>query len=144
MKAPLSCLLAPLLLGILLPVSFLAGCTSPTPPVAASVSCWSRLELTFTSSAGYGNPAQDTTLRAEFKSPSGQVRRVDGFWDGGATWRVRFMPDETGPWTWATEFSARDNPGLHSQRGALHCTANPQASPPPGEGDWVLRLTAND
>ena len=108
--------IASLFLGILFPVSFLGGCASPTPPAAASVSCWSRLELTFTSSAEYGNPIQETALLAVFKSPSGQMHRVDGFWDGGAAWRVRFMPDELGPWTWQTEFSARDNPGLHGRR----------------------------
>jgi hypothetical protein len=110
-----------------LPLLLLAVFARPAPGATADVPCWGRLELTLTSRAEYSNPVQDATLRAVFKSPSGRVRQAEGFWDGGATWRVRFMPDERGSWTWTTESSASVDRGLHGQRGAFLCTANPQS-----------------
>ena len=83
---------------------------------------WTRFETSFTSSREYEYPLE-TELRVSFRAPSGAVRVVRGFWDGGRTWRVRFAPNETGRWTFATECSDRGNSGLHGMRGALTATA---------------------
>ena len=40
----------------------------------------------------YGNPFADVTVQGRFCSQGKEVT-VDGFYDGGHTWRVRFMPD---------------------------------------------------
>jgi hypothetical protein len=90
----------------------------------AQVPKWSRFEQTFNSTADYPNPAQDTDLRVVFTSPSGSSRVVDGFWDGGSTWRVRFAPDELGPWIYSTTCSDSKNKGLHAQSGGFLCTAS--------------------
>src|SRR5688572_29798155 len=45
---------------------------------------------------------QDVELVAEMTSPSGKEHTVPGFWDGGRTWKVRFMPDEVGTWVYST------------------------------------------
>lgn len=37
-----------------------------------------------------------------FRRAGGELRRP-AFWDGDATWRVRFAAPESGTWTWATE-----------------------------------------
>lgn len=51
------------------------------------------------------NPFLDYRLRAEFQSPTGRFITVPGFFDGngqgggsGRIWKVRFAPDEPGPW----------------------------------------------
>jgi hypothetical protein len=76
---------------------------------------WQRAEWTFESANDYDNPLQDAQLTATFRAPSGKEHKVYGFWDGGATWRVRFAPDELGDWHYQTTCSDRDNAGLHAQ-----------------------------
>jgi hypothetical protein len=51
-----------------------------------------------------GNSFTDTSLRADFWFEHRTVA-VDGFYDGDGTWRVRFMPDEIGEWSYITHSS---------------------------------------
>jgi len=46
--------------------------------------------------------APETEFTLELTSPSGRVFAVTGFWDGGVTWRARFMPVEAGKWLYRT------------------------------------------
>jgi hypothetical protein len=85
------------------------------------VPLWSRFECAFASECDYAHPLQDAVLRVTFTAPSGRTQRVDGFWDGGTTWRVRFAPDEIGEWRFVTECSDTGNTGLHGRSGALMC-----------------------
>jgi hypothetical protein len=87
---------------------------------------WQRFEASFESSTTYANPLRDVALHVRFTSPSGKPHTVQGFWDGGATWRVRFMPDEEGTWRFETACSDANNAGLHGQSGSFEC------SPPSG------------
>lgn len=57
-------------------------------------------ELTLTSPDRFDNPFRQAVCEVEFVSPSGQKTRVEGFYDGGNLWRVRFVPREHGNWTW--------------------------------------------
>jgi hypothetical protein len=109
----------------------LGGC-APTPaPEGLSLSTpqaevWGRWEAAF-QAAGATTP--ETELRLHLTSPSGREHRVDGFWDGGSVWRVRFMPDEPGRWTFRTTASPAV-PGLDRQSGGFTAavsndTANP-------------------
>ena len=84
---------------------------------------WQRFELTLESSANYANPLQEAQLEATFTAPSGQTRKVPGFWDDKNTWRVRFAPNETGKWTYKTSCSDKSNKALDAQSGAFTCTA---------------------
>ncbi|MFE4605657.1 DUF4038 domain-containing protein [Kitasatospora indigofera] len=43
------------------------------------------------------NAYTDVVVLAEFRGPAGQVRTIEGFYDG-ERFRVRFSPDEAGPW----------------------------------------------
>ncbi|MDI7276783.1 MAG: DUF4038 domain-containing protein [Anaerolineae bacterium] len=83
---------------------------------------WERHEVTFTSAVRYENPLQEATLTVTFRAPSGAERAIEGFWDGGLTWRVRFRPDEPGEWRYSTACSDVGNSGLHGQSGAFRCT----------------------
>jgi hypothetical protein len=92
---------------------------SAQDPVALK---WHKFELTFTSDIEYENPVQDLrVMEATFTSPSGEVKTVNAFWDGGKTWKVRFMPWETGTWTYSTECSDLKNTGLGNRRGSFTC-----------------------
>ena len=97
-----------------------AASQSPKAPVVPK---WTRFEHAFKSSIAYSNPLQQASLQVTFISPTGKTNRVDGFWDGGRTWRVRFAPDQVGRWSYQTSCSDVSNRRLHDQRGALICTA---------------------
>lgn len=67
----------------------------------------------------YSNPFQNVTLNATFTSPSSQNTSVRGFYDGNNTWRVRFMPDQLGTWTYTCTFSD----GAPGKSGSFSCVA---------------------
>lgn len=86
---------------------------------------WHKYELSFTSSVAYENPIQDVrSFEVAFTSPSGNQKTINGFWDGGDVWRARFMPFETGKWTFETKCSDTKNTGLNNQKGAFICKPN--------------------
>src|SRR5262245_50953980 len=91
--------------------------TTPVP-------LWDRFEQTFISARPYTSPLQDAVLGVTFTAPSGRTRTVDGFWDGGTTWHVRFAPDEPGEWAYITSCSDSANAGLHNQAGGFTCAAS--------------------
>lgn len=64
------------------------------------------------------NPFTDASLVGEFTSPSGKVLRIDGFYDGGTTWRLRFAPSEVGEWSYVLHGAGVE---IH-QSGKLQCT----------------------
>jgi hypothetical protein len=71
----------------------------------------------------YSNALQDASLKVQFTSPLGETREVDGFWDGGRTWRVRFAPDLPGRWRFKTSCLDAANDGLRNQTGEFLCSA---------------------
>jgi hypothetical protein len=86
---------------------------------------WKKYEISFESSKVYDNPIYDVKdFRIAFTAPSGRGKVVRGFWDGGKSWKVRFMPDETGLWRWQSECSDENNDGLHGQSGDFNCLPN--------------------
>jgi hypothetical protein len=80
----------------------------------------SRYEISFEGTLDYPNPTQDVQVTIEFAS-YGETRIVEAFWDGGHTWRARFSPDLSGPWTWRSCCSAPQDSGLHNRRGEFEC-----------------------
>src|SRR5829696_963870 len=80
-----------------------------------------RFEAAFASAVEYAHPLHESALSVTFISPSGVQHSVDGFWDGGPSWRARFKPDELGEWTFSTTCSDTANSGLHGQSGAFVC-----------------------
>jgi len=85
-------------------------------------SIWQKYEITFNSDKSYENPLQDVkTFQLTFHSPTGKTRTINGFWDGGTIWKARFMPDETGIWSYETICSDVKNKGLHGIKGEFTC-----------------------
>ncbi|QKJ20638.1 apiosidase-like domain-containing protein [Microbacterium hominis] len=48
-------------------------------------------------------PATRTPMTAFVRAGGGAERAVQGFWDGGRRYLVRFLPEEPGTWSWRTE-----------------------------------------
>ncbi len=89
------------------------------------VPVWMKFERAFTSDVAYDNPLYDVKkFTVRFTSPSGRVKNINGFWDGGKTWKVRFCPDETGEWSFVTACSEEKNSGLNGQKGVFDCVPN--------------------
>ena len=60
----------------------------------------------------------DVSLTAAFTLGHRTVQ-VDGFYDGAGVYKIRFMPDTEGSWSWTTQSSA---PTLAGRTGAFTCT----------------------
>jgi Protein of unknown function (DUF4038)/Domain of unknown function (DUF5060)/Putative collagen-binding domain of a collagenase len=84
---------------------------------AQTIPLWGRWEHSFSAST---TATPETELTVELTSPSGKVSTVAGFWDGGVTWRVRFMPVEAGTWHYRTH-SVPVLDGLDGRSGEFVC-----------------------
>ena len=62
---------------------------------------WARFEVSLDGPSA-GNSFVDVKLSAEFSNGLERMR-VDGFYDGGGIYRIRFMPTKLGPWSYVTE-----------------------------------------
>jgi hypothetical protein len=91
---------------------------SATTNAPDQIEKWGVYELTL-QGPQHGNPFVDVSLEAEF-SFEGRVVRTLGFYDGQGIYRIRFMPDVEGKWTYRTNSNARSLCGLTGQ---LICTA---------------------
>ncbi len=77
---------------------------------------WRIFELALKGPEG-GNPFIDVKLSAEFKQ-SGRVFKPEGFYDGNGVYRIRFMPDVLGEWTYVTKSNRRE---LNGKKGQFTC-----------------------
>jgi hypothetical protein len=79
---------------------------------------WDVFEASFSGPSG-GNPFLDVTLEAFFQQKS-RVVRVPGFYDGDGIFRVRFMPDNEGDWSFSTKSNVAE---LDGKTGSFSVTA---------------------
>ncbi|WP_405780304.1 DUF5060 domain-containing protein [Streptomyces sp. NBC_01378] len=70
---------------------------------------WDEFEIEF-DGPSHANPFTDVELAAVFSDGRREVR-AGGFYDGDGTYRIRFMPDAEGPWTFVTSSTARSLDG---------------------------------
>ena len=75
-----------------------------TATTSGAASLWSTFELSLTGPAT-GNPFLDVALRAVFHQGGREVR-VNGFYDGAGVYKLRFLPDTTGTWSYETRSNA--------------------------------------
>jgi len=88
------------------------------PEPAARVEKWDVFELTL-SGPNAGNPFLDTWLKATFRKGAREVT-IDGFYDGDGVYKIRFMPDSPGQWSYLTESNAA---ALQGKTGTLEVIA---------------------
>ena len=87
-----------------------------------SAETWRATELSFESEKTYADPFADVTLDLLLYG-NGRLYTVPGFWDGGSTWRVRFVCPATGTWQCRTVCSDETNEALHGRTAQVECTA---------------------
>ncbi len=113
-RRPGTALFVPVLLVILV-----VGCGRRTPDITA-VEQWTTHEIVLTSTTPYENPYTDVDVSVRFENDAGEHLVRPAFWDGGATWKVRFAPPDAGrTWTWRSEASNAADAGLVGQTGSL-------------------------
>lgn len=79
---------------------------------------WEMQEIILQSQRDYANPYADVTVWIDLKGP-GFARRVYGFWDGGRTWRVRFVAMAPGDWSWTSASDQAADAGLNGGTGMV-------------------------
>ena len=79
---------------------------------------WGVFETSFRSRTEHANPYTDVDLACVFRGPDGARFVVEGFWDGGGTWRVRFAPEAAGKWSYETSSNDRQ---LDGKTGSFLC-----------------------
>ncbi len=88
---------------------------------AADVPKWSTVEISLNASEHYTNPyAGGPTLKAMFAGPGGVTKTVNGFWDGGNSFKIRFAPTAVGPWSYRVNSS---DAGMNGKTGSVTCIA---------------------
>ncbi len=86
--------------------------------MSENVEQWGLFEAEF-NGPGTGNPFTEVELSAEFQCTDKRVT-VPGFYDGDGLYKVRFMPDVQGEWTFSTKSNTAE---LNARSGTLKCTA---------------------
>ncbi len=74
-----------------------------------TIAKWDLFEASFSGPTA-GNPFIDVEIEAIFSQKSRMVR-VPGFYDGDGVYKIRFMPDNEGEWSYVTRSSAADLDG---------------------------------
>src|SRR5438128_2614573 len=92
--------------------------TVPARAGQDSVPMWEVLEITL-SGPSSGNPFTDVQLAASFALGNRTVQ-VEGFYDGSGMYKIRFMPDSLGAWTYTT---SSNSPALSGKSGSFTCVA---------------------
>lgn len=77
-----------------------------------SVPLYRVFQRSLTNTKSYANKFSDVNLDVEYVAPSGRRIKFPGFYDGdgqgaqsGNVWRIRFMPDEVGTWSYTYTWS---------------------------------------
>src|SRR5262249_25630388 len=95
-------------------MKFLCACLLCAVTALGQTEQWGIFEISLPGPTN-GNPFVDVQFSATFGSNS-----VTGFYDGDGTYRVRFMPDHTGDWTYTTHSNRQE---LEGKTGKFTVTA---------------------
>ena len=87
-----------------------------------SAETWRAVELSFESEKSYDDPFSDVTLDLLLFG-NGKLYTIPGFWDGGNTWRVRFVCPAAGTWQCKTVCSDETNGSLNDRTATVDCSA---------------------
>ncbi len=83
---------------------------------------WVMNELTFISEKSYSDNFNDADIDL-ILSGNGRRYTVPGFWDGGNTWKIRFVCPSAGTWYYQTVCTDTGNTKLHNRTGKVVCKA---------------------
>ncbi|MEO1012963.1 MAG: DUF4038 domain-containing protein [Bacteroidota bacterium] len=81
---------------------------------------WNTHEITLYGTDSYENPYTDVEVWAVFTNQKKEVIKRPAFWDGSASWKIRFAPtDASEKWDWESFSSNTTDKGLHRRSGSL-------------------------
>jgi hypothetical protein len=123
----------------MLRVLSLALCAATLLFPAATAERWGIYEIALHGPSG-GNPFVDVHLGAHFRYRN-RVVDADGFYDGEGVYRIRFMPDTEGAWTYTTFSNAA---ALDGKTGAFACTAAGAANHGPVRVKYLTHFAYED
>lgn len=83
---------------------------------------WGVYETSFKGTSG-GNPFLEVELTAVFKHENSFVE-VNGFYDGEGIYKIRFMPEFLGEWTYVTKSNKEDLNGIKGSFECVEATRN--------------------
>ena len=66
-----------------------------------NIEIYDRFEASFVNKSWNGNPF-DLEFNVIFTSPSGKKMKYFGFYSGNSIWKLFFMPNEIGKWSYMT------------------------------------------
>jgi len=85
---------------------------------SGEIHVWETQEITFEASRAYANPYKEVECWIELSGPDFK-RRIYGFWDGGRTFKVRFVATQPGEWSWRAAATPVDDAGLNGGTGSV-------------------------
>src|SRR5579872_2105258 len=86
----------PILIPLLIPVFAQTPCDN-TPAYSP---CEFVFDMTPAEVSAHPDPYQDVELQAEIRSPRFRTFLIPAYWDGGHKMVMRFVPIESGQWTY--------------------------------------------
>lgn len=84
---------------------------------------WGILEIELKSEKTYKKPFSDVEIWAYFKK-SGDLKKVYGFYDGDSVWKIRFMPQDIGEYSFSIESNASEFNGLNGKFMSMQPASN--------------------
>lgn len=109
-------------LVVFLACSLAPGLTAHARLLSGEVHVWELQEIIFEASRDYANPYAEVDCWIELSGPDFK-KRIYGFWDGGRTFRVRFVATAPGEWSWRSGSNQPDDTGLNNGGGKLRAVA---------------------
>ncbi len=104
----------------------LCGCAALASRAArlerGEVHVWECQEITLSSAREYANPYTEVVCWIDLEGP-GLAKRVYGFWDGGSTFKIRFVATVPGDWRWKTASNQPGDSGLNGGTGGVRAVA---------------------
>ena len=91
-----------------------------SPENTVNTQTWLANELTFESTKNYADPFNDVDIDLVLAG-NGVKYIVPGFWDGGNTWKIRFVCPSAGEWLYKTVCTDPENAGLNGRTGKVIC-----------------------
>ncbi|MDQ8184310.1 DUF5060 domain-containing protein [Pelagicoccus sp. SDUM812002] len=84
---------------------------------ANEVRVWEMQEILLEANGDYDNPYVDVTCWIDLEGP-GFSKRIYGYWDGGAAFKVRFVATAPGEWSWESGSNQPEDAGLNGHSGS--------------------------
>ncbi len=91
------------------------------PEMTLNAETWVTTEISFESEKTYNDPFNDVDVDLLLFG-NGRLYKIPGFWDGGNTWKIRFVCPSAGIWYFRTVCTDKENASLNEKTGKVICS----------------------